>query len=167
MGKRAQIQLSFGMIFSVILIAITLFVAGYVIMSFVKTSECSKLGNFDRSLGGEIDIVYQNLGDSNKKLNSLPNVPSKVSWVCFGSLNQNADNPADKEKRDYFIKNNIRKTDNLFFYPIQKSCERKYSSFSLDHATTSGFFCLPANSGKIELRIIKNESTNLLVRLSK
>src|SRR3989344_9561819 len=107
MKKRAQIQLSFGMIFSVILIIITLFVAGYVITSFIKTSDCAKLGNFDKSLEGEIDMVYQNLGETNKKLSALPGVPSKISWVCFGSLNQDAES-ADKEKRDYFIKNRLK-----------------------------------------------------------
>jgi hypothetical protein len=166
MNKKGQIQLSFGMIFSVIIIAITLFVAGYVIMSFLKTSNCAKLGNFDKALGSEIDLVYQNLGETNKKITTLPAIPSKVSWVCFGSLNQNADG-ADKEKRDYFISNNLKKSDNLFFYPIQQSCERKYASFNLEHVTTPNFFCLPVKSDKVEPRITKNDSTNLLVRLSK
>lgn len=132
-------------------------------MNFVKTSDCAKLGNFDRQLDGEIDLVYQNLGDTNKRLTSLPNVPSKVTAVCFGSLNQNAEG-ANKEKQDYFIKNRVRSTDNLFYYPLQQSCDRKYSSFSLNHITTSNFFCLPVKNGKVDLRIAKS-STDASVTL--
>ncbi len=166
-GIKGQIQLSFGMIFSVILIGITLFVAGYVTMNFVKTADCSKLGSFYKGIEGEVETVYQNNGETKKTLNALPSVPSKVSFVCFGSLAQNAADANDEVMQNYFIQRGLDEDNNLFFYPMQSSCEKKYASFKVAHLTNSEFFCVRATDGKVPVKITKDESTNLLVKLNK
>ena len=54
MKKRGQLQISFGMIFSIILIIAFVALAVYVIMIFLDTGKCANTGLFKNDLQQEI-----------------------------------------------------------------------------------------------------------------
>ncbi len=161
MYKKGQIQLSFGMIFSVIIIAIILFVAGYVIMNFIKTRDCIQLGTFNKNLADEIERAYRSQGQS---LSFQGSLPAKITFLCFGNLNQPA-LVSDALRQQYF-KEHSMDNKNLFFYPTLESCGSNINSYLLEHAQSAEFFCVPTKSGKVELKISK-EPLEALVKLSK
>ncbi|MEK6893168.1 MAG: hypothetical protein AABX07_03100 [Nanoarchaeota archaeon] len=161
MHKGGQIQLSFGMIFSVIIIAIVLFVAGYVITNFIKTRDCIQLGTFNKNLVNEVERAYRSQGQS---LSFQGSLPAKINFVCFGNLN-GPSSTADKPRQQYF-KEHSMDNKNLFFYPIIESCGSNINSYLLEHARSAEFFCISTKSGKVELKISK-EPLEALAKLSK
>jgi hypothetical protein len=162
MDKRGQVQLSFGMIISVIIIAATIIVAGYVIINFIKTRDCAQIGTFYQDLQKSVDRIYSSDGGQDVFEGTLP---SKVSEVCMGELSQTASSQ-DKQKQDYF-KKYASNDKNMFIYPIASSCGNKYSIQKLDHCKTSEFFCASLVSNKIKITISKKNDFEALATLSK
>jgi uncharacterized protein (UPF0333 family) len=158
--KKGQIQISFGMIFSIIIIIATVAVAFYVINYFMKMSECTKAGSFVSSLKNEVEKAYN--GDITKGP-FTKEVPSGVKYVCFGNANQTY-TKADSEQHDYIDKYSI--TNNVLLYPPGKACDNELASFNLAHATTGTFFCVPVKSGKATVMLEKG-SFDVFVKLSK
>lgn len=159
-GKKGQIQISFGMIFSIIIIIATVAVAFYVINYFLKLNDCSKAGLFYDSLKSEVEKAYN--GDITQKIFSKA-VPSGVKSVCFGNLTQDY-TKTDSEQYDYIVQYGIK--NNVLLYPPGKACNNELASFNLVHATTSGFFCVPVKSGAISVKLTKS-TFDILVKLSK
>jgi type II secretory pathway pseudopilin PulG len=161
MHKKGQIQLSFGMIFSVIIIAIVLFVAVYVLMNFIKTRDCVQLGTFNQNLVNEIQRAYNSQGQS---LTFQGSLPAKITSVCFGNL-EGPSAQVDKSKQQYFKARSMT-SKNLFFYPSLESCSNNINAYLLEHIQLSEFFCISSSAGKVELRISK-EPLEAFVELSK
>ena len=123
MVNKGQLSISFGAIFSIIIIVATLAIAGYVIFNFVRGNEEIKCSMFYQSLqekinsawssDGEVSIVYSN------------ELPSKAKKVCFGYLNQTMLDTKDKEAFDFFRKTNTIK-ENLYFYPGASCGDARY-----------------------------------------
>ena len=63
-GRKAQIQLSFGMIFSIIIIVVTILVAGYVIIKFMSSQDNAKCKLFYQKLQDTIDDSWKGDGSS-------------------------------------------------------------------------------------------------------
>ena len=59
MNKRGQIDISFGMIFSIILIIAVVGVAFYVINNFIELKKCTEIGLFYDDLKKYIDEAWQ------------------------------------------------------------------------------------------------------------
>src|SRR3989344_8357256 len=83
--KRGQMDISFGMIFSIILIIAVLAIAFYVIRYFSALSSCTSVGLFYTALTKEVD---QSWATTTSKSIFSGNVPGSVDYVCFGNLNQ-------------------------------------------------------------------------------
>ncbi|MBI3622826.1 hypothetical protein HY212_01960 [Candidatus Pacearchaeota archaeon] len=77
---RAQMQLSFGMIFSIILIIVFIFFAFYAIRAFLRVNDSAKAGDFVTSFQKDIDSMWKGAQGSQKVTYLLP---SKVSEICF------------------------------------------------------------------------------------
>ena len=58
MDKKGQIDISFGMIFSIIIIIATVAIGFYVITYFLNLSSCTKVGLFWNSLNEEVDKAW-------------------------------------------------------------------------------------------------------------
>jgi len=61
MEKRGQqiLGMSFGVIFSIILIVFFIVVAGIVINSFLKTGDCAKMGIFLDRFGSDVKKILE------------------------------------------------------------------------------------------------------------
>ena len=85
MDKKGQVQLSFGMIFSIIIIVATLAVAGYITVKFLNTGTSVSCKLFYSDLQKKIDKAWYE--DFTHDVFSA-NAPRGVKEVCFGNSTQ-------------------------------------------------------------------------------
>ena len=78
--KKGQINLSFGVIFSIILIVIFISFAFYAIQKILVMQEAVQAKQFIEELQGDIDKIWKSAQGSQQKEYILP---SKVKEVCF------------------------------------------------------------------------------------
>jgi hypothetical protein len=78
--KRGSIELSFGMIFSIILVVIFLAVAFYVIKKFMDFQNDAKILQFKDNVQKDIDDLWRS---SQGTYEGVYSVPSGVKSVCF------------------------------------------------------------------------------------
>lgn len=158
--KRGQIQISFGMIFSIIIIIATLAVAFFVITHFLNLSGCTKTSLFWNSLKGEVDKAWG--GDFTQEVYSA-DLPSGITKVCFGNFTQM---PYDEDKALFEELEMYEKSGrNSYLYPPEKACEG-LAFYNLEHIVTDKFFCVPVKSGKMSVKLSKT-SLDVFVKLSK
>lgn len=163
--KRGQIQLSFGMIFSIIIVIATLAVAGYFIVQFLNqknTFECNQLYQI---LQEEVNKAW-NEGDygSNSKIVKL-SAPSGIKEICIG--NRSSVISEKKYTSEYeFMKKYASTDNNLILYPGDSCGSRKDFAKTILHIETGKFFCIESDSGKIELKL-SIDSSSPLVKISK
>ena len=150
MKKRGQFQLSFGMIFSIILIVAALVVAFYVISYFLNFQKCAQIGFFYKDLQGNVDDAWQS--DLARESVSI-SMPSGIEEVCFGNLTQPT-RTSDKERQVELKKRGFLKK-NVYLYPPRKACELSLSVYDLEHATMPEFFCVDVKSGKVRVNLEK------------
>ena len=160
MQKAGQLQISFGMIFSIIIIIATLAVAGYVIVNFVD-------------LGGNISckLLYQDLQEkidkawhssiSSESFNK--DVPAGINYVCFGNLSQQTNSSYKMQYEKFSMY--ARPKSNMFFYPVEGACDDTEFTYALEHVSFPGFFCIPVKEGKIGIHLSKGKFDSL-VRLT-
>jgi len=79
-GKNGQIKLSFGMIFSIILIIVFLAFAFYAIKTFLGIQDAAQTRKFINDLKSDIDRVWKSTESSEEKEYVLP---SKIDYICF------------------------------------------------------------------------------------
>jgi len=155
-AKSGQLQMSFGMIFSIIIIAVTIAVSFYVISHFLRLNKCTELGFFYRDFENEVDkawssSLYQEVFEHK--------VPSNVDFVCFGNLTQTAEQGFIDEQE--LIKEDtlrVQYSHNLFVAPVLTACDGELSSQSVKHAAVGNFFCVKPTDGKIKVKITKESS---------
>lgn len=160
MNKRGQIQISFGMIFSIIIIIATVAVAFYAITYFLDLSKCQQNGLFWTSLQNEIDKAWNS--DLTQEIYKA-DLTSGITRVCFGNFTQTS----EIGSRAIFeeLKRYERTGRNAYLYPIGKACEN-LGYYNLKHISTDQFFCVDVKSGKMEVKLSK-ASTDASVKLSK
>ncbi|MEK6844535.1 MAG: hypothetical protein AABX83_03885 [Nanoarchaeota archaeon] len=154
MNKRGQIDISFGMIFSIILIIAVVGVAFYVINNFIELKKCTEIGLFYDDLKKYTNEAWQSTIHKDTFKGTLP---SGIDIACFGDLNQE---PIAEYRQEYdaisraFINSKER---NVFLYPIKKACDASLSSIKLEHVKTDNFFCVKVEDSKIALKTEKNQ----------
>ena len=160
--KKGQMQIGFGMIFSIIIIIATLAVAGYIIVKFLNIGTDVSCGLYFNDLQEEIDKAYFAQGEVQDIYNEK--LPNGVSSVCFGNSSQQLIDRNDQEKFDEF-KFYSKPGNNMFFWP-REVCDNREFSYGLEHINTDGFFCISASGGKANIKLIKG-SFDPLVKLTK
>jgi hypothetical protein len=149
--KKVQLQLSFGMIFSIFLIIAIIGIAIYVIIYFLNLGKCSEIGLMYQDLEKRVDKAW--ISEISREV-FTGSVPSGVEGVCFGNLTQSF---LGFEKEHNDIERGFRHSeDNLFLYPSGKACGKEGASHKLEHAETARFFCVNVVNGKFSVRIEKN-----------
>lgn len=150
-NKKGQMQLSFGMMFSILIIIVTLAVAFYVIREFVQTSSCSSIELYYDDLTREIDNVWRSSG---AQLSFSHALPSSVDAVCFG-------NPAGLEQKNVAEKSALARfagqEKNAFIVPVQ--CGIQASTRTLQHVKIEKAFCVKVVDEKVAFRLQKAGST--------
>ena len=164
-SKRSQLQISFGMIFSIILIIAFIAVAFYVIKVFLGFKKCTETGLFKQDLQETIERAW-----SNQEYEDVfsSNLPASLTHVCFVDLTAESKGEYseyyDKLKKYGYVK------VNMFFWPLKKACEGQ-RAFMLNHINITYItkqknpYCIKSENGKIELRIEKSFD-DILVKIS-
>lgn len=160
MDKRGQLQLSFSMLFSIIIIIATIAVAIYFISNFLETSRCAQINLFKNNLQEKIDEVWRS---AQAQQTFEINLPTKVDEVCFGSVAQ-AGNEYQKEFAQLRRYSEFEEYD-LFLLPNLEACGGSSAISQLKHVEKTSFFCINLKNGKGDLNLIKETSAQSLVKL--
>jgi hypothetical protein len=107
MDKRGQMKLSFGMIFSIILIIAFLAFAFYAIKNFLGMQQEVQINQFKENLQGDIDKLWKSTSGSKEVEYSLP---SKIERVCFYMDESNLHNMILQEEK-IFTEHKIKNID--------------------------------------------------------
>lgn len=149
-------QISFGMIFSILIIIFTIATAFYVISVFLRTKSCVDAGFFYDKLDNKAGAAWRATAVSD--ILTL-DVPAKVKAVCFGNLTEEGGTQFvdDAKMRDELRKSiaATRSGANVFLYPMYEGCEGKFPYHKIEHITVENFFCVRAVDGKITINLKK------------
>ncbi len=152
-SRRSQLQISFGMLFSIILIIAFIAVAIYAITIFLNTKNCTQLGIYKEDLQGEIDRAFQN-EESGFDFQGI--VPSSVDYVCFVDTSSLIKGSyLDKYDERYILEE-----ENFFFAPLKDSC-KDMRAFKIEHiniekiTSINNPYCAGKVDGQVSLRIVK------------
>ncbi len=145
-NKQAQTQLSFGMIFSIILIIAFISFAVYGIAKFLDTVNFAKVEKFKNDFQADIERIWKGSGTS-QEVDYL--IPKKIKQVCF----------ADDDYK------------NMYFAPL----DLEYEGILLEHVNfeetlkhsrgTPKKLCIATSDGQIYMTI-KNSYGESLVTIS-
>jgi len=151
--KRGQMEMSFGMIFSIILIVIFIAFAVYAILKFIETQRTTQVASFLNDFQIDIDKMWQSSGGSQE---SNYNIPSNIEYVCLIDYESRANN---QENIYNELKQNYNGKKNIFFYPLNsgKGFEKEIKNIDIKKTTDSkNPFCIKSTKGKIKLTIKKD-----------
>ena len=95
MKKGAQFQVSFGVIFSIIVIVATLAIAGYIIIQFLNTGNNTQCKLFVSDLQKKINEAWSSDGASSYVFSE--SVPSGTNQLCFGYINDTSPSTNDAQ----------------------------------------------------------------------
>ena len=158
-GRRAQLQISFGMIFSIIIIVATLAVAGYVLAKFVNLGGNVSCKIFYDDLQKEIDKAWSGDGATSDIFSGR--VPRGVDKVCFGNFSTAA-SASDRQVYEE-LKFYSSEKGNLFFYPTSENeCDNEGFVYILNHVSITKFFCVSEKDRKAEIKISKSVTDALI-----
>lgn len=166
-SKKGQgiFGMSFGFIFSIILIIALIGVTMYAIAFFLNLSGCTNIGLFYDSLQDEIDRAWSS-GIYSDTLGKIPTgelEKAGIEMICFGELDSTtSDNPdLQRELEDALFENK----DNLFLSPPNKACEGELASYDIKHIQIEKFFCV--NVDKLDDVLLTKNATEAQPKLSK
>ena len=159
MNKRGALELSFGMIFSVIIIIAIVGVAIYAITTFLNIGKTSQIGLFHQRFQETVDDVWAS-SITNRVVSF--SIPKSVKLVCFGSLSGSTYNPQyEDEFRELkrYSSNFEQQNTNRFLYPSDKAGEFAYKKVEKVDLSgmLNGFDCFPVDSGTVKIRLIKED----------
>ncbi len=166
-GKRGQLRISFGMLFSIILIIAFIAVAVYAIIMFLNIKKCADTGMFKQDLQEEINRAWTS--DSSSEIFS-GNLPSSLDYVCFVDVSEEG-RGEHKEYYDKLKKYGYSPQINMFFWPLKNTCEGQ-RGFEIKHIDIKKItaeenpYCIKSIRGKVEVKIEK-DFYDALVKISK
>lgn len=140
MKNRGQMQLSFGMIFSIFLIIIFFAFAFYAIKNFVNIGKDAQISKFANDLQTDVDRVWRSSKSSQEETYSLPD---KITSVCF--------------------RNN--EFENLIFSSEEFIAPKNIEHLDIGTMTASGNYCIDNLDGKVKL-ILKKDFGETLVTIT-
>jgi hypothetical protein len=178
-NKKAQeiFGMSYGVIFSIIIILAIISVAFFVVKHFLALNRCTNIGLFYDDLREEVKSAWSSsTGRYQDVFNAtLPKgvFGTDIEYVCFGRLSATATSNTISARiqqeliDDYFL--DPQSEENVFMYPVDSSCDLILSSIALkcgsancvntDFGDTERFFCKKVtDSGKVEVWLIKDSN---------
>src|SRR3989344_4093147 len=138
--KKGQLEISFSMIFSIIVIIAIIGVAIYVIMFFLGVDKCGETGFFYSDLQNEINEAWRS---QSYKDNFEVKLPSNIKYICFGALNIDAkDSKSEEIQREIDFSIYASDTANLFLFPSGEACDGDLANNKIENVEIDGFYCL-------------------------
>jgi hypothetical protein len=165
MGDKGQMKLSFGMIFSIILIIIFVAFAGYAIVKLLDFQCSATSGQFLNAFGEDIDKIWKG-GVGSQEVSYR--VPKKIKKICFIDYNSPEKGGIDDMELYDELRQGFDGEENLFFYPLGSSCIRV--GFELNHIDLVKITgednprCFETSGGEINF-VIKMDSGESLVNI--
>ena len=163
--NKAQMKLSFGMIFSIFLIIIFIAFAIYAIKFLLNLEKTVGVGQFINNLQEDVDKMHRGSHGSQENKYYLD---KDIEYVCFIDYHS----PAKGIKSVLYnrLKQVFFEEENLFFYPIGSSegiDSVKIKNINIEKITEIGNpFCVKNSEGKFNL-IIKKEYGESSVEITK
>ena len=168
MNKRGQqvFGMSFGVIFSIILIVFILVVAGIAINHFLNLKKCTQLGLFIEDFSNEGGDIYT-AWNSQKFTDEFDYaLPSSLDYVCFANLSNTVKGGSVENKVYSDISIYKLSSGNMFFYPKEKACNMPYVNvkhIDINKITESkNPYCIPIKNSKITIQIEKGFNEGLV-----
>ena len=149
-NKKAEVLgMSFGMIFSIMLIIAFIGVAIYAISVFLNIKTCGQIGLFKEDLQKEINRAWGS-DESSFIFSSI--LPGKIEEACFIDLNS----AGRGAKKDYYtsIKKQGYLNMNLFFWPLKNSCDER---FEIEHINLKSRKAILADQQAEKDQLLKEE----------
>jgi len=161
MKKKGEMKLSFGMIFSIILIIIFIIFAFYAIQKFLQIQDAGKVGQFVEGLQSDIDSAWKGSQRSQEAGYSLP---KKIEYVCFIDVGSEGSGT----NRNFYdeLKYVCYNDENMVFYPVGSS--QGIESKEIKHLNiakiteTENPFCIKNINGKASMTIQKSFGEELV-----
>ena len=162
--SKAQVKLSFGMIFSIILMIVFIAFAFFAIQKFLGLKDTISVGKFVDDFQSDVNKLWKSSQGSQELEYSLP---KKIEYVCFANLlkpEQGAYEDEDfyEEFRKYFT------DENLFFYPVDST---ELNGLEIKHIDIEKItenenpFCIENIKGKIKI-VLKKDFGDALVSVT-
>ena len=166
MKERGQMKLSFGMIFSIILIIVFVAAAFYAISKFLDLQEAIQIGQFVDGLQGDVDKIWRSPQGSSEPPDYT--LPKNIQAVCFVDYSS----PATGNNKDLYqkLKQVYYEYENMIFYPVGSG--QGIDAIEIEHidlvqtTTSANPLCINNVDGKINLKL-KMVSGEALVTISK
>ena len=160
--RRGQLDISFGMIFSIIVIIAVLAIGFYVIRYFTSLSACTSAGMFYQDLSKSVDQAWASTSSSAVFTSS---VPGAVEKVCFGNLTQPTESGSKDEYSALQNRYPFGGRNNVYLYPVGvNTCTPDLGSYFIDHMQTSSFFCVSAKNGAVSV-VVSKDSQDVLAKV--
>jgi len=125
--NRGQMKLSFGMIFSIILIVIFIAFAFWGIMKFLGFQKEVQIGKFTNYLQQDIDKMWKGSFGSESQ---TYNLPKGINYVCFVDFSKTSSGPKKELYSDFQLFSGGEE-NNMFFYPT--SSAEGHESIRINH----------------------------------
>jgi len=164
--KKGQevMGMSFGVIFSIIIIIAIIGVAAYAIVHFIGLKKCADTGFFYRDLQDEINRAWT--AGTGRYVDAITiAAPSGITHFCFGNLSFTSTLPPFIPQQTELKRlTQFGLEGNAFLYPPNEACDGELFYFNLEHADAGDtFFCILKDSdGKITATIHKEPSDRLV-----
>lgn len=151
--RHGQLKISFGMIFSVIMIIIFLTFGFYAIRTFLGIQEKATIGLFIEDFQDDVNNIWQSIEGSQEE---EYNLPKKIEYVCL----IDGDSPKAGKYTDFFsdLKMALIDENNIAFYPVGSSGIESSEIKNLDIGEITqneNPFCIENKEGKIRLTLVK------------
>jgi len=162
--KQAQMEMSFGMIFSIILIVVFLGFAFYAIKTFLSFQDNAKAGKFYDQIQGDIDRIWKSSQSSEQQEYVVPSSADFVCFIDFSSGEKGADSVfySELERINYG-------SENLAFYPVKFTGfeSKEISHLNIEKTTENeNPLCIKTSNGKVSL-VLKKGFGEALVTVTK
>jgi len=163
--KKGQLDLSFGLIFSVILIIAFFGFAIYAIIKFLGMKDKIDTERFLEDLQIDVDKLWKSGGHGT--VNPSYFLPTKIKEVCFINLNS----PKKGTRIGIYdeLKDWSGENSNLVFYPIGSSKSSNYAM--IENINTENLaenpLCFKNNNGRINITLEQETGGTALVNVIK
>ena len=170
--NRGQMKLSFGMIFSIMLIIIFITFSFFAIKKFIDIGDTAQIAKFSSTLQNDIDKAWKGSQSSQEREYYLP---SKIKLLCFANFSENSGGQyAIGQYNELYneLRFNFYGSENFFFYPIgsaQGLNSKEIKHIDLIKTTEDGALnpsCIENIDGKIKI-IIEKTYGDALVTIKK
>jgi hypothetical protein len=158
LNKRAQMRLSFGMIFSIFLIIVFIAFAIYGIMKFLEWQKTVQIGQFYNNLQSDVDKLWKGTQGAVEKTYVIPSKVEKVCFIDIDSIKKGGNiNIYDDLSLFGFNRN-------LVLYPISfgELTATNIEHINMSETLNENPLCIENSDGKVKISMRMNPGDSLV-----